>query len=284
MTRSQTRRTRLLGAILVLLAAALPARAQVKIGIISSMTGPEGTLGREMTEGFNTAVREEGGKLGGIPVQVIIGDDQTKPDIGRQVADKMVQSDGVSFITGPIFSNVLLAVVRPVTSQGVFLLSANAGPADLAGRNCNPDFFSIAFQNDSYEEAIGEYMNQTGKTEIWFLAPNYTAAFDKFAGLRRTFKGQLKEVYTQFGQMDYAPQLAQLREASARKSSSIPSSRCSTRPCCRRWARRRWAGSPAPAGTNHSTTPRAAASSPISNPTGAGAPALMPPMRMIRRG
>ena len=203
----------LAGAAVLALAAALPAAAQVKIGVISSMSGPEGTLGREMTDGINTAVREEGGKLGGVPVQIIVGDDQTKPDIGRQLADKMIESDHVAFITGPIFSNVLLAIARPVTTQNVFLISSNAGPSELAGKQCSPNFFSASFQNDSFEEAAGELMNQQGKRTAWFLGPNYAAAFDKYAGLKRTFKGEVKPLYTQFGQMDYAPQIAQLREA-----------------------------------------------------------------------
>ena len=184
----------------------------VKIGFISTFSGPNGILGQELLDGFKLGLKSTGGTIGGRAVELIEGDDQAKPDVGRQLADKMIESNRVQIITGPVFSSIMLALAKPVLDAGAFVLSINAGPSQYAGKQCNPRYFSISFQNDTPSEAMGLYLNTTSVKRIYLMAPNYPAGKDFLAGFKRTFKGEIAdEVYTGFGQLDYAAEIAQLR-------------------------------------------------------------------------
>ncbi|MDB5545193.1 MAG: transporter substrate-binding protein [Hyphomicrobiales bacterium] len=200
----------------LLLGVAGTARAQepIRIGFISTMSGPQGVLGQELANGFKLGLEATGQKLGGRPVRVTWGDDQAQPDVGRQVVDKMIDSDRVQIVTGINFSNVLLAVTKPVLDSGAFYVSTNAGPSQLAGRQCNPRFFSASFQNDAIYEGLGIYMQDKGLKNVYLMAPNYPAGKDMLTGYKRYFKGGVAgEVYTTFGQLDYSAEIAQIRAA-----------------------------------------------------------------------
>ncbi len=195
-----------------------PAIAQqgVKIGLITTQSGPNAGLGRDMVDGFNLAIRHAGGRLGGVPTELIVGDDQFRPDAGKALAERMVQRDRVDIVTGVIFSNIMLALSDTVLKdrRGVFLVSGNAGPSELAGKDCNPNFFSASWQNDNTHEAMGQHMTNAGIKRAYIMAPNYPAGRDALAGFKRFFKGEVvAEVYTQLGQTDYAAELAALRAA-----------------------------------------------------------------------
>ena len=195
-----------------LAASAAFAQAPIKIGFISSMSGPEGVIGRDLKDAFDLAIKNGGGKMGGRPVEMVYGDDQVKPDVGRQVADKMLDSDKVQIVTGINFSNVLLAVVKPVLDAGAFYV--NAGPSMLAGKQCNPHLFSVGFQNDNNFEGLGKYLKDKGVKKVYFLAPNYPAGKDMLTGFKRYFQGQMDaEIFTAMGQLDYSAEIAQLRAA-----------------------------------------------------------------------
>jgi len=198
--------------------AAQPAAAQqgVKIGLITTQSGPNGGLGRDMVDGFNLAIKHAGGKLGGVPTELIVGDDQFRPDAGKAMAERMVQRDRVDIVTGVIFSNIMLALADTVLKdrRGVFLVSGNAGPSELSGADCHPNFFAASWQNDTTHEAMGQHMTNAGIKRAYIMAPNYPAGRDALAGFKRYFKGEVvAEVYTQLGQTDYAAELAALRAA-----------------------------------------------------------------------
>lgn len=187
---------------------------QVKIGYIATMSGPTASLGTDILDGFKLGIEHCGGKLGGLPVNLVIGDDQLKPDVGVQVANRMIEKDKVDIVTGIVFSNVMMAVAKPITDAGVFLISANAGPSPLAGKGCLPDFFAVSWQNDQTHEAMGKYLQDQGVKSLYLMAPNYQAGKDGLAGVKRYFKGNIVgEVYTKINQPDYAAELAQLRAA-----------------------------------------------------------------------
>lgn len=187
---------------------------QVKIGYIATMSGPTASLGTDILDGFKLGIEHCGGKLGGLPVDLVIGDDQLKPDVGVQVANRMIEKDKVDIVTGIVFSNVMMAVAKPITDAGVFLISANAGPSPLAGKGCLPDFFAVSWQNDQTHEAMGKYLQDQGVKSLYLMAPNYQAGKDGLAGVKRYFKGDIVgEVYTKINQPDYAAELAQLRAA-----------------------------------------------------------------------
>jgi branched-chain amino acid transport system substrate-binding protein len=195
-----------------------PAFAQnkIKIGLITTLSGPQAGIGREMVDGFNLAIKHAGGKLGGAEVEVIVGDDQFKPDVGKSVAERMVQRDRVEIVTGVVFSNILLALSDTVLKdrRGVFLINSNAGPSQYAGKDCNPNFFVVSWQNDNVHEAMGQHMTNAGVKKAYMMAPNYPAGKDALTGAKRFYKGEVAaEVYTQLGQTDYAAEIATLRAA-----------------------------------------------------------------------
>ena len=187
---------------------------KIKIGFISTLSGPGGVLGVAIRDGFNLALEHTGGKVGGLPVEVIIEDDQQKPDVAKQLADKMTKRDKVDFVTGIVFQNIMQAVEQPVFQAQTYLISPNTGPSDLAGEKCNPLFFAASWVSDSYSEASGKNMNDKGYKNVFVIAPNYPGGKDVVNGFKRFYKGAYAgEVYTKLGQLDYAVELSQLRAA-----------------------------------------------------------------------
>ncbi|WP_168879667.1 ABC transporter substrate-binding protein [Rhizobium sp. P28RR-XV] len=203
-----------MAAVFAMLPFAVFAQEPIKIGFISTFSGPQGVLGTELSDGFKLGLRHTQQKLGSRDVEIVYGDDQAKPDIGRQLADKMIESDRVQIVTGINFSNVLLAVAKPVLDAGAFYVSVNAGPHQYAGKQCHPHFFAASFQNDQTNEAIGIHMQNLKLDDVYIMAPNYPAGKDMLTGFKRYFKGKISgEVYTAFGQLDYAAEIAQIRAA-----------------------------------------------------------------------
>lgn len=206
-------RTILLGTLAALALGAGAAGAEgIKVGMITTLSGGGAGLGIDVRDGFNLALK----LAGATDVEVIVEDDQQKPDIAVQIADKMIQSEKVDILTGIIWSNLAMAVVPSVTAQGKFYLSPNAGPSPLAGAQCHENYFNVAWQNDNLHEAMGAYANDAGYKKTFIMAPNYPAGTDALAGFKRFFKGELAgEVYTQLGQTDYAAEIAQIRASGA---------------------------------------------------------------------
>ena len=183
---------------------------KIKVGMITTLSGGGSGLGIDVRDGFLLAVK------GDNHFEVIVKDDQRKPDIAVQIADKMIQSDKVDVLTGIIWSNLAMAVVPAAVKQGKFYLSPNAGPSKLAGKGCHKNYFNVAWQNDNLHEAAGGYGNAAGYKNSFILAPNYPAGKDALTGYKRFFKGKIeKELYTKLGQKDYAAEIAQIRSSKA---------------------------------------------------------------------
>ena len=195
-----------------LVAMAASAQAEVKIGMITTLSGGGASLGIDTRDGFMLAMEAAGRD----DVEVIIEDDQRKPDVAVQLADKMIQSEKVDILTGIVWSNLAMAVVPAATAQGKFYLSTNAAPAQLAGKGCNPNYFAVSYQNDNLHEAAGAYAKSEGFTKPFIMAPNYPAGQDSLNGFKRFYGGELAgEVYTKLGQTDYASEIAQIRASGA---------------------------------------------------------------------
>jgi branched-chain amino acid transport system substrate-binding protein len=187
---------------------------KVKVGFVSTLSGPSSALGVDIRDGFLLAVKLNGGKLGGLPAEVLVSDDQFKPDVGKQLFEKNIKRDHVDFMTGVVFSNIMLAALPEALDNNTFYISPNAAPSSIAGKDCNPLFFAVSWPNDAYHEAAGEFANQRGLKSVYLLAPNYQAGKDSLAGFKRTYKGQVVgENYTKLGQLDYAAELAEVRAA-----------------------------------------------------------------------
>jgi branched-chain amino acid transport system substrate-binding protein len=200
---------------LVLAAGPVSAAEKAKVGFIATFSGPIGLIGQHMWDGFLLGVDHAGGKLGGLPPDLIKEDDQLKPDVGLQVAKKLLEKDRVDFVVGTIFSNVMMAIYKPIIDAKTFLVSPNAGPSPIAGAQCSPWFFSSSWQNDGAHEAMGKHVSDKGLKRVYLMAPNYQAGKDALAGFKRYYKAGevIGEVYTAINQPDYSAELAQLRAA-----------------------------------------------------------------------
>ncbi|SUZ30959.1 Leucine-, isoleucine-, valine-, threonine-, and alanine-binding protein [Roseibaca ekhonensis] len=195
-----------------LAALATGAQAEVKVGMITTLSGGGAGLGLDVRDGFLLALAQSGRD----DIELVVEDDQQAPDIAVQLSDKMIQSERVDVMTGIIFSNLAMAVIPSAVNQGVVYLSPNAGPSQLAGRGCHPNYFNVAWQNDNLHEAAGAYANTAGYTNSFILAPNYPAGQDALTGYKRMYQGELAgEIYTQLGQTDYAAEIAQIRASGA---------------------------------------------------------------------
>ena len=196
----------------MLAAGAAMADGKVKVGMITTLSGGGAGLGIDARDGFMLALKLSGSDA----VEVVIEDDQQKPEVAVQLADKMIQSENVDVLTGIIWSNLAMAVVPSAVAQDKIYLSVNAGPSALAGAGCHPNYFNVAWQNDNLHEAAGAYASNAGYAETFILAPNYPAGTDARTGFKRFYKGELAgEVYTTLGQTDYAAEIAQIRASGA---------------------------------------------------------------------
>jgi len=185
---------------------------EIKIGYVNTFSGPSAILGKHYRDAFELALAELDGKMAGLDVKVEYGDDQLRPEIAKNVVERMVERDDVDIVAGFNFSNVLLASLDTVTRAGKLLISSNAGPSNLAGAQCQPNFFSVGQQNDGASEALGQYLKSQNVESVYAIAPNYQAGRDMIAGLKRGLGKELvDEVYTQLSQSDFQPELSQIR-------------------------------------------------------------------------
>lgn len=203
----------LAGSTALLMALSLGAQAApVRIGMITTLSGGGAGLGVDTRDGFELALKQAANP----DITLIVEDDQQKPDVAVQIADKMIQSENVDILTGIVWSNLAMAVVPAAIAQGKFYLSTNAAPSQLAGAGCNRDYFSVSYQNDNLHEAAGQAAMDKGYGNVFVMAPNYPAGQDAIAGFKRFYTGDLAgEVYTQVGQNDYAGEIAQIRSSGA---------------------------------------------------------------------
>ena len=193
--------------------------ASVKIGFVTTLTTPAGVIGEDMKNSVDIALEHIGNKMGNLDVELIMEDDGFKPDVGKQKTDKLVKQDDVDFVAGYIWSHVLLASAKSVLDADKFLISANAGPSQIAGKRCHKNFFSTSWQNDQTPMAMGEYLNQVGVKSLYIMSPNYAAGKDMANGVETTFKGEIKgKDLTKWGadaQLDFSAELAKAKASGA---------------------------------------------------------------------
>jgi branched-chain amino acid transport system substrate-binding protein len=192
---------------------AVPAAAQekLKIGLIVTLSGPAASLGVQVRDGFNLAVKDLGGKMGGRDVEVVVVDDELKPDAAVSKVKGLLERDKVDFVVGPIFSNILQAIHKPVTDTKTFLISPNAGPSSYAGKNCSPFFYVTSYQNDQVHEILGKVAQDRGYKRVYVMVPNYQAGKDSAAGFKLDYKGEItEESYVPLGTLDFQVELSKI--------------------------------------------------------------------------
>jgi branched-chain amino acid transport system substrate-binding protein len=202
-------------AALGLLTSAAYGEDNVKVGVIATLSGPPAVIGQQLRNGFALAVKDLGGKLGGRDAEIVVADDELKPDVAVTKVKSLIDRDKVDFVVGPVFSNILGAIEKPVTEANVFLISPNAGSSSFAGKECSPNFFVTSYQNDQIHEVSGQYAQDSGFKKAIIIVPNYQAGKDAAAGFKHKFTGEIvDEIYVPLGQLDYAAELSKIAAAS----------------------------------------------------------------------
>ena len=191
------------------------AEEKLKIGVIATLSGPAAVIGQQVRNGFALGVKTLGGKLGGREVEVIVADSEGKPDVAVGKVKAFVDRDKVDFVVGPVFSNVLGAIMKPVTEANVILISPNAGSSAFAGKGCNPNFFVTSYENDQVHEVSGQYAQDSGIKTVIIIVANYQAGKDAAQGFKDKYRGKvLDEIYVPLGQLDYSAEIAKIGAAS----------------------------------------------------------------------
>ncbi|PIT04442.1 ABC transporter substrate-binding protein [Bradyrhizobium nitroreducens] len=187
------------------------AQEKIKLGVVVTLSGPAAALGQQVRDGFALAVKDLGGKMGGRDVEVIVADDELKPDAAVTKVKGLLERDRVDFVVGPIFSNILQAIHRPVTESKTFLISPNAGPSTFAGKDCNPFFYVTSYQNDQVHEILGKVAQDRGYKRMYLMVPNYQAGKDSVAGFKLDYKGEIvEESYMPLNTLDFQPELSKI--------------------------------------------------------------------------
>lgn len=195
----------------MLVANAVAAQDKIRIGLIYTLSGAPSTLGQQSKNGFELALKNLGGKMGGKDVELFVADDELKPDVAIQKVRGMLERDRVDFVVGPIFSNILVAIHKPVIDAGKILISTNAGTSNFAGAGCNANFFVTSYQNDQIFEAVGAASNKLGYKRVYILVPNYPAGKDAIAGFKRTYKGEIiEESLLPLNTTDFGPEVSKI--------------------------------------------------------------------------
>lgn len=190
------------------------AEEKLKIGLIVTLSGPSAVLGGQVRDGFNLGVKTLGGRLGGLETEIFVVDDELKPDVAVTKVKGLLERDQVNFVVGPVFSNVLQAIHKPVVDSNAILISPNAGTSNFAGKQCNSNFFVTSYQNDQVHAVLGKYAQDKGYKRVFLMAPNYQAGKDSLAGFKSYFKGEVvEEAYTPLGQLDFSAELAKIASA-----------------------------------------------------------------------
>jgi branched-chain amino acid transport system substrate-binding protein len=200
-----------LAVLLSIAAGQAAAQEKLKIGVILTLSGPAAALGQQVRDGFTLAVKDLGGKMGGRDVEVVVADDELKPDAAVSKVKGLLERDKVDFVVGPIFSNILQAIHKPVTDSKTFLISPNAGPSSYAGKYCSPYFYVTSYQNDQVHEILGKVAQDRGYKRVYLLVPNYQAGKDSAAGFKLDYKGEIvEETYMPLGSLDFQVELSKI--------------------------------------------------------------------------
>lgn len=192
------------------------AAEDLKIGFLSTLSGPGAALGNEIKDGFELALEQANNQLGGVKTKLIVADDQQNAGEGRQAAERLLRRDKVDLMTGMVFSNVLLPVIPRILNNDTIYISTNTGPEDYAGEKCHQNFYTVSWQNEDIPSAMGKYVTEKKHEKIFLIAPNYPGGKESIGGFKRYFEGDVAdEVYVKLGQLDFAAEIAQIRASGA---------------------------------------------------------------------
>lgn len=188
---------------------------KIKIGFLATASNGN-TIGvsKEIRAGFDLGLKQLGGKLGGLPVEVVAGDDQGNPDVGKQAFDRMVKRDKIDVVTGIVSSGVIYAVAPLAAQSQVFYLNSNVGPRDFVAGKCSPFYFNTGWHIESVNEAMGTYLASIGKKKVFVIGAGVPVGREHIDAFKRTYGQPVAgEIYYKPQTLDFSAEIAQIRAA-----------------------------------------------------------------------
>jgi len=199
----------------VALCAPAMAADKIKIGFLSTVSGgPTVGLAKEKRAGFDLALKQLGGKLGGLPVEVVNGDDQNNPDVAKQAFDRLAKRDKVDVVTGIINTAVIHAIAPLAAQHQIFFMNSNVGQRDFIADKCGPYYFNTGWHIESLNEAMGKYLVSQGKKRVFVAGGAWPAGREHIDAFKRAYAEPVAgEVYFKMQTLDFSAELAQIRAA-----------------------------------------------------------------------
>ena len=192
----------------------------LKIGLVLPYSGVYQVLGESITQGMELVFAREGNKVAGRDVVMIKEDDEMQPPVGIRKTEKLIESDKVDILTGPVHSGILMGMRDKVHNSKTILIVSNAGADAISRERCSKWIFRTSFSNWQPNQPMGGWVAKNVSKEVFITAPNYQAGKDQLNAFKETFVpagGKLiGEEYPKLGETDYAPLLTKIRQSGAK--------------------------------------------------------------------
>jgi branched-chain amino acid transport system substrate-binding protein len=199
------------------------ARAQggpVKIGLVLPYTGVYAELGTSITQAMELVFARENWTVAGRKIEMIKEDDEMKPPVGVRKTEKLIDSDKVDILTGPVHSGILMGMRDKVHNSKTILIVSNAGADAISRDRCSKWIFRTSFSNWQPCQPMGGWVAKNVSKEAFLIAPNYQAGKDMMGAFQETYTPAggkvVSEDYPKLGETDYAPYLTKIKQSGAK--------------------------------------------------------------------
>jgi branched-chain amino acid transport system substrate-binding protein len=194
--------------------------APIRIGVLLPYSGVYAVLGESITQAMELVFGHENWTVAGRKIELVKEDTEAKPPVGVRKAQKLIESDKVDILTGPVHSGVLAGIRDMVHGSKTILVVSNAGADQISRERCSRWIFRTSFSNWQPCQPMGGWVAKNVSKEVFQIAPNYQAGKDMMAAFRETFLPAggkvIAEDYPKLGETDYAPYLTKIRQSGAK--------------------------------------------------------------------
>ncbi len=192
----------------------------IKIGLVLPYTGVYAVLGESITQAMELVFARENWTVAGRKIEMIKEDDEMKPPVGVRKTEKLIDSDKVDILTGPVHSGILMGMRDKVHNSKTILIVSNAGADAISRERCSRWIFRTSFSNWQPCQPMGGWVAKNVSKEVFLTAPNYQAGKDMMNAFKETFVpagGKIvAEDYPKLGETDYAPYLTKIKQSGAK--------------------------------------------------------------------
>jgi branched-chain amino acid transport system substrate-binding protein len=192
----------------------------IKIGVVLPYTGVYAVLGESITQAMELVFARENWTVAGRKIEMIKEDDEMKPPVGVRKTEKLIDSDKVDILTGPVHSGILMGMRDKVHNSKTILIVSNAGADAISRERCSRWIFRTSFSNWQPCQPMGGWVAKNVSKDVFLTAPNYQAGKDMMNAFKETFGPAggkvVAEDYPKLGETDYAPYLTKIRQSGAK--------------------------------------------------------------------